>query len=152
MYQVGEGHKEAEGMRAAILNSGPYKLNTKYSHVKSQEKWFSMSVKQREAYLKKLDNACGDVPVASQTMYGDVGSCSLSVTPEEATITSVLLPSIRDIFEKAKYLLEKQTGITAAPESDGTSHMVQSQTSRRPHYVRLCRTTHIAMFKLLKTQ
>lgn len=100
-----------------------------------------MSVKQREAYLKKLDNACGDVPVASQTTYGDVGSCSLSVTPEEATITSILLPSVRDIFEKAKCLLEKQTGITAAPESDGTSHMVQSQTSRRPHYVRLCRTT-----------
>ena len=135
--------QQREDVRASILNRGPYSLSAKHSHIEvRQDKWFSMAAKQRETHFKKFDDACSKVPEAELATLGeDAESSDLSITPEEAGITTVPLPTIRAIFEKAKVLLGKETSIVLAPGSDGNSYMVESHTSRRPHFVKVEKAT-----------
>ena len=48
--------QQREDVRAALLNRGPYKLTPKFTNLQlTQEKWFSMLVRQRGAHQRKFD-------------------------------------------------------------------------------------------------
>ena len=47
--------QQREDVRAAIVNRGPFRLDPKFIDLQvSQEKWFSMSAKQRERYQNRI--------------------------------------------------------------------------------------------------
>ncbi|KAK3703425.1 hypothetical protein QZH41_014261 [Actinostola sp. cb2023] len=135
--------QQMEDVRGALINKGPYKLDENYTHLQlTQEKWFAMSVKQRQAYQAKFDKANQEpecIPHTSEDQ--NEMECSLSITAEQAQLVSIPLQSVKSVFQKAQLLLSKANSIVQAPGSGGMAFMVESHTSKRPHYVSLEKTT-----------
>ena len=72
--------RQREDVRGALLNSGPYKLDSEYLNFQlTSEKWFSMSTTQRNAYEKRFyDEFKPNEEIQDETKR----TCSLSVRPD----------------------------------------------------------------------
>ena len=57
------------------------------------------------------------------------------VKPEEANLTSLPLEAVQRVFRSAESLLSKENAIVQAPGSNKMAFLVESKTSKRPHYV-----------------
>ena len=99
--------QQREDVESAVFNHGPYHLAPKFStHQVSPEKWFRMTVKQKEATLKKFHT--GKMSVADTSESNDqqhtVASeeSQLSVNLSESEITSVTNVALEAILKKSK--------------------------------------------------
>jgi hypothetical protein len=148
--------RQKEDVDSAVINKGPYRLAPAFSSFEvSQSDWFKMNTKQREAHLKRFhakrmsneanidcipstgrdntDDACSDVPPPAKRVQ-------LSVDLGDESIRSVQPAVLTSMTEKAEKLLNCEGSIVCAPgTSDKIAYMVESQTSKRPHYVDVCK-------------
>ena len=126
--------RQKEDVRVALLNSGPYKLVQEFSHLQlNPEQWFSMSTTQRQAHEKKFDAALFQDEEELQEAQPRI--CHMSVKPEEANLTSLPLEAVQCVFRSAESLLSKENAIVQAPGSNKMAFLVESKTSKPPHYV-----------------
>ena len=134
--------RQKEDVRGALLNSGPYKLVQELSHLQlNPERWFSMSTTQRQAHEKKFDTALFQDEEEHQETQPQI--CHMSVKPEDANLTSLPLEAVQRVFRSAEALLSKENAIVQAPGSNKMAFLVESRTSKRPHYVFAERTERI---------
>jgi hypothetical protein len=135
--------RQREDLRGALSNSGPYKLIGEYAHLQlTKEKWFSMSSVQRTGHENKFDKTWHTPEDCQQQEIQPVTDC-LSATPEEANLITLPLQQVKHVFGKAQALLSKENTIVSAPGRNGMAFMVESHTSKRPHYVVVERTGKI---------
>lgn len=148
--------RQKEDVDSAIINKGPYRLASDFASFEMpQSDWFKMNAKQREAHLRKF-HAKGTSKVSNVDQTPLSGSdnvddtCSglqpspkrvrLSVDLGRADVRSVPSPVLNNITEKAEKLLNCEGSVVRAPgAADKVAYMVESQTSKRPHYVTLCK-------------
>ena len=132
--------QQREDVQSAIVNRGPYQLDSHFTHLQlTQEKWFGMSVIQRQAYLKKFHNSAATHPTL-EPIVSPTALCQLTLTAEEAALSSLPLSLVQRIFTKAEQLLAKEGAIVEAP-GNSNACMVESQTTKRPHYVSVDQVT-----------
>ena len=109
--------QQKEDVRGALTIRGPYKLVESYAQFQlTQEKWFSMSIKQREAHESKFDKTVHN-PEDISEQHQEMGS--LSIAAEEANLVSLPLQTVKRAFKKAQSLLSKENAIVAAPGGKG---------------------------------
>ena len=105
----------------------------------STEKWFSMTAKQREAHIARFDASAVDGGQSKYTTQTPTQPFSriagLSVSLEQAGLTTILRLTLESICSKVEYLLSKKDAIVSAPGSIAEAFMVESSTKPHPHYV-----------------
>ena len=111
---------QKEDIRGTLLNSGPYKLTHDYTNLQLlQEKWFSMTPEQREAYENAFDKKCLNEEDMGHDTERNHEMPSLSVSAEEAHLTCHPLQTVERVFRKAQSVLSKENAIVPAPGSNG---------------------------------
>lgn len=109
-----------------MLNSGPYKLGEEYTDLQlTKQRWFSMS--SEKTWQTEDDD--------QEHQNEEQRATCLSIIAEDANLSTVPTQQVKHVFRKAQSLLSKENGVVTAPGSNGTAFMVESQTSKRPHYV-----------------
>ena len=93
-----------------------------------------MSSAQQTGHESKFDKAWHTQEDCQQQEECVVAGC-LSDKPEEAGLFTVPSQQVKHVFNKAQALLSKENTIVSAPGSNGMAFMVESHTSKRPHYV-----------------
>ena len=96
---------------------------------------------QRQAHEKKFDTALFQDEEEHQETQPQI--CHMSVKPEDANLTSLPLEAVQRVFRSAEALLSKENAIVQAPGSNKMAFLVESKTSKRPHYVFAERTGRI---------
>ena len=121
--------QQKEDIRGALLNSGPYKLTGKYTHLQlTKEKWFAMTIEQCTAYKMAFDKSC--LNEVTNKGIPEEALSSPSLNTEEANLTHLPLQLVKRVFSKEQSLLLKEDAIVQAPGSKGMAFMVESKTSR----------------------
>ena len=104
--------QQREDVRAAIVNRGPFRLDPKFIDLQvSQEKWFSMSVKQREQYQNRCSRKKPEDPqnLPHSSLDALPDSCkTVSMSVENAQLGSISLQLVQSCFKKASQLLQWQ--------------------------------------------
>ena len=143
--------QQKEDVESAVFNHGPFNLAPKFlTYQVSPEKWFRMSVKQKEATLKKFhvakmsdaDTSGSDVSVIDQQVTTVSNESQLSFDLSKSAITSVTNVTLEAISKKTKELLNREGSVLRAPGSN-EAFVVESQTSTKPHYVTISKNGKI---------
>jgi hypothetical protein len=143
--------QQKEDVESAVFNHGPFHLAPKFSTYQvSPEKWFRMSVKQKEATLKKFhaakmsdaDTSGSDASIIDQQHTTASEESQLSVDLSQSGITSVTNVTLEAISKKANELLNQEGSVLRAPGSS-EAFVVESQTSTKPHYVTIAKNGKI---------
>ena len=148
--------RQKEDVDSAVINKGPYRLAPAFSTFEmSQSDWFKMNTKQREAHLKRFHakimsneanidcippTGSDNTDDASSDIHPPAKRVQLSVDLGDESIRSVPPAVLTSITEKAEKLLNCEGSIVCAPGTSAkVAYMVESQTSKRPHYVDVCK-------------
>lgn len=129
---------QSNEVEKAVIGMGEYRFKSAYKHVEvSSDKWFFMTMEQRQAHLKKVFSmVC--VPLESETSHsidsGMVSATHLSVSPEKSGITAISPESLENTWKKAEKLLNTDGSICKAPGMPD-SMCVASASGSRPHIV-----------------
>jgi hypothetical protein len=133
-------NQQKEDVRAALLNRGPYTLTPQYlKYLVPQDKWFKMMVKQSETHIKKFETD-KDKQEYPGTEEEETPTASLTVSAEQAELSTIPLESLKNISGKATQLLSKENAVVHAPGNQ-RAFMVESQIGKQPHYVYAEKTT-----------
>ena len=108
---------------SAIINRGLYVLSDDFRHLEMHpEKWFSLNTGQREQHLKKFwehtptKDSNLEVEI-QQTGHYSISSplYEFSVTPEESGVERVALLSLKEMFDQAGHILQRDGSMVAIP-------------------------------------
>jgi len=130
--------QQQKDVRDSIINKGPYTLTSAFSDFSVvQDKWFKMSVQQRERHMKKFEKKQDPNPNPNQcTEENNEPAYKLSLKAEDVQLPSIPGEVLKRIFIKANNLLQsKENAMVPTPGNDRFSYLVESETSKRPHYV-----------------
>jgi len=131
-------HQRAD-VESAIVNKGPYKLSKRYEHFSiPSDKWFRMDVRQRQQHLRRFHKSQEEVKdqegESTEKQGQAAGVPIISIQASNAGITSMPRMTVENMFRRAEELLSRNNAILPAP-GNNSSFMVESATSKRPHYV-----------------
>ncbi|CAB4022412.1 Tyrosine- kinase SPK-1, partial [Paramuricea clavata] len=113
--------RQKEDVDSAVINKGPYRLAPAFSSFEvSQSDWFKMNTKQREAHLKRFH---------AKRMSNEANIDCIPSTGRDNTDDAC-----SDVPPPAK-LVQLSVDLGDESTSDKIAYMVESQTSKRPHYV-----------------
>ena len=110
-----------EQFQEAVASCGEYRIASRYSHLAyDRQKWFKMSVKQRENKVTKFMKF-----TLSPNNYEDNPLCELNLPAHLAST----------VWSRANSLVNDTSAIVIAP-GDNTAFIVKSNTGQQPHYVK----------------
>ena len=133
---------QREEIIRALSGRGRYRLNPVFSHygVPTSD-WMRMRSDQRQQVLHNFEKAA--LPVRAMTTKkplepeGVIPTASrhLSISAEDAGITTIPLVTLDGMRSKAEQILRSDNAITRAPGSDKKACMVLSFSQAAPHHV-----------------
>ena len=119
----------------AILRRGEWRFCKEFQHFEQgEEKWFTkMTNEGQQRHIKKVMECSLTKNDATQPAHN---RSILPVTPEATGITTVALPTLHAIWQKAHKLLSSPGHIlNAAWSSNPHARLVASSSSQSPHFV-----------------
>jgi hypothetical protein len=135
--------------RAFTLNSGPYKVSTKYeSFAENPSKWVKKSTHLKELYINriyKLELITTEQPCTSRSSpeldvnehnpveeAEPVAVTELSISLKDAGLSE---PALVDVWNKAAKIVGDKNSITNAPGLNSSKMVVSYSNPRKPHIV-----------------
>ena len=126
----------------AVFGKGPYRVSEKFQHLAINDtKWSTMTHAQRMASVRKFQDS-GIAAQKSKAQFSEnspstsllrsTGSESLkmSMTALSCGITSIPMPVLQTLFEKAKQLLSKKGHIVPQPGASNGAYIVAGHSNK----------------------